>query len=244
MHRIVAALFFALTALPSADSLATSTDAPDQAMLPPDLWTQFAERITVHPFIALLGPIGFFCPFLVGLWAGPRRILENPARHRRLLTTTVVVGIGAAVLGAQPVSLVLARVIDRPSDDALSVFGPLHDAAGVLGGFGYAALIALLSIRFAPKPGPITLAIAATGQRSLTCYLAQSVVWTVAFAPYLLDLSGPLGVTTTALLAAATWLATVLLADRMRRTGYRGPFELLIRRVTYRSRPKLTARTT
>jgi uncharacterized protein len=41
-------------------------------------------------------------------------------------------------------------------------------------------------------------------------------------------------VTTTALLAAATWLLTVVSADRMRVAGNRGPFETLIRRITYR----------
>ena len=44
-------------------------------------------------------------------------------------------------------------------------------------------------------------AIAATGQRSMTCYLMQSVVWAVVFTPFLLDLSGRLTVTATALLA-------------------------------------------
>ncbi|MEV6270563.1 DUF418 domain-containing protein [Kribbella sp. NPDC051936] len=87
----------------------------------------------------------------------------------------------------------------------------------------------------------MTRAIAAVGQRSLTCYLSQSVVWAVVFTPYLLDLSDTLTTTTTALLAVATWLATVLLADRIRRTGYRGPFELLIRRITYQ--PRRTAAT-
>jgi len=182
----VAALFFVLGALPSADSMSVSTDRPDAAMLPPEL-----------------------------------------------LTTTAVVGIGAAVLGAQPVALMLAGVLERPPDDVLQLIGPLHDATGVLGGIGYAALIALLSVRLAPRAGRVTTALAATGQRSLTCYLCQSVVWAIVFAPYLLDLSDTLTVTTTALLAVATWLATVLLADRMRRSGNRGPFEVLIRRVTY-----------
>jgi uncharacterized membrane protein YeiB len=86
------------------------------------------------------------------------------------------------------------------------------------------------------RQGPVTVAIAAVGQRSLTCYLAQSVVWAVVFTPYLLGLSDTLTTTTTALLAVATWLATVLLADRMRRADYRGPLELLIRRITYQPR--------
>jgi uncharacterized membrane protein YeiB len=59
------------------------------------------------------------------------------------------------------------------------------------------------------------------------------VVWSVAFTPFLLDLSDTLTVATTAVLAATTWLATVALADWMRRTGRRGPFEVLVRAVTY-----------
>ena len=81
-------------------------------------------------------------------------------------------------------------------------------------------------------------AIAAVGQRSMTCYLAQSVVWTIAFTPFLLDLSDTLTVATTALLAVATWLITVALAEWMRRTGRRGPFDVLVRRVTYRGRER------
>ena len=68
----------------------------------------------------------------------------------------------------------------------------------------------------------------------MTCYLAQSLVWSVVFTPFLLDLSDTLTVASTALLAIATWMATVVLADWMRRTGRRGPFEVLVRRVTYR----------
>ena len=67
----------------------------------------------------------------------------------------------------------------------------------------------------------------------MTCYLPSRVVWAVAFTPFLLDLSGTLTVTTTALLATATWLGTVVLADWMRRTDRRGPFEVLVRRATY-----------
>jgi uncharacterized membrane protein YeiB len=91
----------------------------------------------------------------------------------------------------------------------------------------------LIGMRLSDRQGRITLAIAAVGQRSLTCYLAQSVVWTIVFTPYLLDLSRTLSTTTTALLAVVSWLATVVLAEQMRLAGYRGPFELLIRRFTY-----------
>jgi len=232
---IVAACVLLLTALPSDDSMATASDAADPSMLPSSFLGQFADRIVVQPFIAGLGWIGFVTPFLVGLWAGRRRILEQPGEHRTLLQTTALLGLTIAIAGALPVSLVVGGILAPPSDHALSILGPLHDASGVFGGFGYAALIVLIARRLSDRPGRITQAIAAVGQRSLTCYLCQSVVWAVVFTPYLLDLSRTLNTTTTALLALATWLATVLIADRMRRANYRGPFELLIRRITYHS---------
>ncbi|NIK60755.1 DUF418 domain-containing protein [Kribbella shirazensis] len=236
---IVAALALILIALPSDDSLAAAAEGPDPSMLPPTFLGQFADRIVVQPFIAGLGWIGFVTPFLIGLWAGRRRILERPAEHLTLLRTTALVGVTIAIAGALPLSLVVGGVLTRPGDHALTILGPLHDATGVFGGLGYAALLVLIARRVGDRP--MTRAIAAVGQRSLTCYLSQSVVWAVVFTPYLLDLSDTLTATRTALLATATWLATVLLADRMRRAGYRGPFELLIRRITYQ--PRRTAAT-
>ncbi|MFI7011326.1 DUF418 domain-containing protein [Streptomyces sp. NPDC050145] len=230
---LTALLFFVLTSLPSAGSSAVSSDPPDPSMLPADVGTMFAARLEVAPVVALLGPIGFLCPLAVGLWAGRRRVLDEPERHRILLRVVAVVGIGAAVLGAQPAALMAAGVVDVPGPQVLELVGPLHDATGVLGGFGYAALVALVAARVAARRGRVVSAIAAVGQRSMTCYLAQSVVWAVMFTPFLLDLSGRLTVAATALLAAATWFATVLVADRMQRRGRRGPFEVLVRRVTY-----------
>lgn len=104
-----------------------------------------------------------------------------------------------------------------------------------LAAFGYAALIALLATRLSGQGSRIVSAVAATGQRSLTCYLAQSVVWALVFTPFLLDLSGTLTVASTAILAKTTWFTTVMIADLMRRVAHRGPFELLVRRVTYRA---------
>lgn len=231
---LTALLFFVLGALPSDGSLTISSDPPHVAMLPPDVGTMVVERAVAALFVAFLGPLGFVCPFVVGLWAGRRRILEQPERRRTLLRVTAAVGIGAAVLGAQPISLMLAGAVTPPAQPTLELLGPLHDATGILGGLGYAALLSLIAIRLHARPRPVVAAIAAVGQRSMTCYLAQSVVWAVVFTPFLLDLSGTLTVTTTALLAATTWLMTVVLADWMRRTGRRGPFEVLVRRVTYR----------
>lgn len=238
---LAALAFFVLTSLPGDGSLAVGLAGPDAAMLPPDAGTMVAERAVVALFVASLGPLGFMCPFMVGLWAGRRRILEHPERHRMLLSVTASIGIGAAVLGAQPVSLVLAGVVTPPNQPTLGLLGSLHGATGMLGGFGYAALLALIAVWLHGRRWPVTDAIAAAGQRSMTFYLMQSVIWAVAFTPFLLDLSGAMGVTGTALAATGTWIVTVVLADRMRHSGRRGPFEALVRRVTYG--PRALART-
>lgn len=82
---LTALLFFLLGALPSPDSSTISRDQPDVSMLPPDLLTMLVERPQVSLFVAFLGPLGFFCPFVIGVLMGRRRILERPERHRMLL---------------------------------------------------------------------------------------------------------------------------------------------------------------
>lgn len=236
---VIAGLCFILTSLPSPDAF--STEAPDRSLLPVDLASMVTDRGTAVLIVALAGPIGFAGPFLVGLWAGRRRVLEQAERYRGLLTVTGVVGVCVAVLGAQPVALPLAGIGGTPSAEDLEGLGALHSATGVFGGFGYAALITLVAERLDRRRGVLVDALAAAGQRSMTCYLAQSPVWALTFTPYLLDLSGDLTIASTALLAAAVWLVTVLLADRMSRGGHRGPFETLVRRVTYRQRPVVGA---
>ena len=98
----------------------------------------------------------------------------------------------------------------------------MHDALGVFSGFGYAALIALVAARLGSRRGPVVTALSAVGQRSMTCYLSQSVVWTPVFTPGLLGLASELSVAGTALLAVATWVVTIGVAEALRRTHRRG----------------------
>src|SRR5256885_17077470 len=108
---------------------------------------------------------------------------------------------------------------------------------------GYAALIGLVAARCRQQPGPVITALAACGQRSMTCYLAQSVVFVAVLAGYGGGLGDRFGVAAASLLGAGTWLATVLLADLMRRLGMRGPAESLLRLLTY-GRPDTPTRRT
>ncbi len=213
------------------DADASLRDGPDPTMLPPDPVTAIVERATAWPALVPMLAVGLLVPFLLGIVAARRRLLEEPARHRALLSVVAAVGIGAAVAGGLPLGLTVAGVLPAGADLGLLV--GLHDVTGYLGGPGYAAALALLAGRIGQRRGPVTLAVTAVGQRSLTCYISQSVVWTLVFAPYALDLSDELGVASTAALAIGTWLATVGAADLMRGRGNRGPAEVLLRRLTY-----------
>ncbi|MDA0172195.1 DUF418 domain-containing protein [Solirubrobacter taibaiensis] len=226
-----AAIFFVLTALPSAGALETAMEGPSTAELPPDIGTMLVDRLPVQLFVMFLGPIGFACPFLLGLWAGRRRILERPTEHRRFLRVVAIGGIAAGVLGAQPLALVLAGFEPVPSESDFNFVSALHVLSGTLAGAGYAAAIALLSSRV--RRGRVIRALAATGQRSLTAYLSQSLVWATVFTPFLLGLADDLSIAATALLATLTWLATVVLCTTLAKHAKRGPFETLLRRATY-----------
>jgi uncharacterized membrane protein YeiB len=67
----------------------------------------------------------------------------------------------------------------------------------------------------------------------MTCYLLQSVVFVAVLAAYGGGLGNRLGLAEIAMLAIATWALTVVLARAMSRRGYRGPAEVLLRRLTY-----------
>jgi uncharacterized membrane protein YeiB len=84
------------------------------------------------------------------------------------------------------------------------------------------------------RPGGVGLV--ATGQRSLTCYLAQSVVFVALLPSYGGGLGDELSVAQVSVVAVLTWLGTVVLAAVLSAAGRRGPFEVLLRRLTYSTR--------
>jgi uncharacterized protein len=171
----------------------------------------------------------------LGAWAGRRRLLDEPAAHRKTLSWLAFGGLGLAVLGGLPLALVVAGYWTDPGLLAVLLTGSLHAVTGYAGGIGYTALFGLLAVRIAThRPGPVTRALVACGQRSLTCYLAQSVVFVAILAAYGGGLGDQFNVAQTALIATGTWLVILLAAEAMRRLDIRGPAEVLLRKLTYR----------
>ncbi|MDQ3153962.1 MAG: DUF418 domain-containing protein [Actinomycetota bacterium] len=230
LWSILILLFGALQALPLPGE--TEVFLPSMATSDVLLAAAFrvGEWVGLTFFIALFTLVP---PLLAGAWAARRRLLDDPEQHRRFLVRAAVLGLGCAIAGGLPMALMAASVWQEPSLGALLVAGTLHAVTGFAGGVGYAAAAGLLAIRVRDRPGALVTALAACGQRSMTCYLAQSVVFVALLAAYGGGLGDELGVAATAVVATATWALLVGMAELMRRRGRRGPFETLLRRLTY-----------
>ncbi|MFN4003009.1 DUF418 domain-containing protein [Microcella sp.] len=188
------------------------------------------------------GGLGLLAPMILGLWAARRRVLEEPWRHRRSLGLVAGIGMPLSVLGALPIALALAGVIEL-SPIAEPFAAMLHAATGAIGGGAAVALIALIvggrasavgvDGTSARPAGPIARVLAALGQRSLTGYLLQSLVFVIVFAPYGFALGGTASVAVATQVAVITWLGTLVLAGALAAADRPGPAEWLLRRAVY-----------
>ncbi|MBR8743263.1 hypothetical protein DSY14_16235 [Nocardiopsis sp. MG754419] len=196
----------------------------------------WAERVVFWPFTPVYVAIAYplFVALLLGAWAGRRRLLHDPAEHRTLLRRVAVIGIGVSLLGALPAVLVEVGLLGNP-DTSGPLMG-LQTLTGVFGGLGYAAVFGLIAASRGERRGPVTRALAATGQRSLTSYLLLSVLLAVFMHRDLIGLgehvhsAGALGI------AFGCWLVAVLFAVALDKAGRKGPADAFIRSLVYRNR--------
>lgn len=193
----------------------------------------FVGRIASWPVVLIVEVIVLTPAVIFGMWAARRRILEEPERNRGFLSRMALVTLVVSMLGGLPVALIQIDAWSAPVG-AMVAAAVAQPFTGYAGGIGMACLVGLAAIRLGRRQGPLTTAVAALGQRSMTMYLAQSVAFIVAFYPWALDLQDDLGLAGAGVVAVVTWLLSVLAADLMRRAGYRGPAENLLRRLVYR----------
>ncbi|GEA87816.1 DUF418 domain-containing protein [Cellulomonas cellasea] len=176
----------------------------------------------------------FFVPQVVlGILLARAGWLTRPWDHRRELGR---VAVGAAVVNLVfnlPYALAVAQLW-RPDATTNGVLELAHYLSGVVMGFGYVCLFGWVAavLRDRPRRGVVS-AVAAVGERSLTSYLLQSVMFAPLLSAWGLGLGGRIGTAQAAVLAIGVWLVTVLVAVAMHRAGRRGPFEVLLRRLTY-----------
>jgi len=223
---------------------ADATGGPDvgNAIADPDYLSSVTARLTtwaillvMQGFLTLVIPVVLLIAFL----AARRRVLEEPGRHLPLLRRTAVIGIAIGWLGGLPSVLDHLRVVDVPDQVSWALF-PVQAATGLFAGVGYVAVFALVSHRLTQRPsgpGRVALALRALGERSLSGYLAQSVVCAPLLAAWGLGLGQHLTSWSMALFAAGVWALTVVAAAWLAEQGRRGPAEIALRRLAYGGRP-------
>jgi uncharacterized membrane protein YeiB len=240
-HRVVLWLWagqtvyagvLAVTALAGArGGHAVLTNSPNPSLAADSYGRSLLDRLAEWP-VHTATVIPFIVIVWLGIWAGRRRILEDPAAHRTLLRRTAVTCLAISVAGALPYALIAAGMLHVDAG-TVEGFARVHAITGEYGGPGYVALFGLIALRLgtAPRGRALLAPVAALGQRSLSGYLFQSVAWLVLFSPWALHLGG----TYTAVAAAITvWALSLAAAQAMSARGDRGPAETLLRRITYR----------
>ncbi|MFD5096024.1 DUF418 domain-containing protein [Amycolatopsis thailandensis] len=206
----------------------------DASSLAPTYGEALQGRLVEWPSITLvLLPSILFV--WVGAWAAKKRLLEEP--NRKLLLVGLFGGFGVAIAGALPMGLFAGDYVGFDADTA-ALAKTLYEGAGVFGAIGYLSLFGLIGMAVGKKNrGVVVTAISALGQRTLSAYLFQSVAWLILAPPFMLGLGGQAKDPTfvAAACGLGVWLLSVVVAYWMHRKGYRGPAEILVRKLAYRS---------
>lgn len=177
----------------------------------------------------------YLAPMLFGVLAARGRILEEPERHVRMLTVTIVGGFALSILSGLPEALLVLDHWHPTSPTTREIFYTIGSAGGIAGGIALAALSALLS-HVAGRSGVLHSVLEPVrwlGRRSLSGYLFQSLAFLLIFPAYTLGLGGKAGTTACFLIALAVWTVSLGLAAVLERSGRLGPGEWLMRRATY-----------
>lgn len=200
----------------------------------------FVERLGNVLFMWLVGLFygpSFLAMFLLGLYAGRRRIFHDLEANlgfiHRVLVWGLAIGLPANLIyavGMATSDLSDLRFVWLISQAIVMVGGPAQ-------GFAYAAGITLLlrSDRWKRLAHPF----AAAGRMALSQYLLQSLICTTIFYSYGLGLFGLLGPAAGFGLAIGIYAAQ-LLFSRWWLSRFRfGPLEWLWRTLTYGQRPPM-----
>lgn len=183
--------------------------------------------------VVLTVVLGLLGPLLIGVLMASAELLDRPWDSEPLLRRIALVGIPVGVLGGLPFALTVGGYWN-PSGPGTALVGVVHAATGVAAGAGYAALFGVWAARRRElgRTGAVA-ALAASGERSLSCYLWQSVLLAPLLSAWGLGLGDRIGTAAAYGIAVLVWASGVGLAWALARAGWRGPAEVLLRRLTY-----------
>jgi len=217
-----------------AYSFTISGDPPRVEGLGPYV-SQLATGAFASPVgsLAMVVTGSFFPLIIAGMMLQRTGMLNHPEAHLPRLRRLFVSGMAVGVASALPIALI-----------ALGLWAPAREIwigaiyltliGGMYAGLGYICGFALLAHKLRSygrrgAPG----ALAAVGERSLTSYLLQSVIMAPLLTAWGFGLGEDLGYLGAFGYAFGTWLVTVVIALALDKAGKRGPFEVVLRRLTY-----------
>lgn len=177
---------------------------------------------------------------IIGFFLARSGWLDRPWEHRETLRRVVVGAFAVNLVGNLPYALGVARVWE-PTGVTEVVVDTMHALSGLVMGLGYVCLFALVASRVSAARAGTIRVVSAVGERSLTCYLLQSMMLAPLLSRWGADLGGTIGTAAATAIAVGVWLVTVLVAVALDRAGRRGPFEVLLRRLTYGRSPSRPA---
>ena len=185
--------------------------------------------------IAALGQIplmfvGLTGVFLIGyIWAR-EGVLASVSAHRRTLVAWVVIAGVIIVFIGLPWGLAAAGVVPTELEP---VFFMLNQAFGFLTGPGILAVLALLTENLNNRVPGWAYAFVALGKRSMSGYIAQSILFIVLVTPAGLGLGADASVSGKLGIGLLVFVLTLLLAALLEAWGKPGPFEWAHRRLAY-----------
>ncbi|GAA2132108.1 DUF418 domain-containing protein [Glycomyces algeriensis] len=212
----------------------TSAGSPPSFDLPPYLNQMLVGAIASPTGVLGIMLTGSFFPLVVaGMMLHRAGWIERPEAHLPQLKRVFITGMAVNVLSALPVALIALGAWE-PSKALWVASVYLTLLGGLYAGLGYICGFALLAhmLRGFGRRG-VPGALAAVGERSLTSYLLQSLIMAPLLTAWGFGLGEDLGYLGAFGVAFGTWLVTVAVAVALDKAGKRGPFEVLLRRLTY-----------
>ncbi|WP_459588982.1 DUF418 domain-containing protein [Corynebacterium camporealensis] len=189
------------------------------------------QFFNIIPSLFLLFPV-----MLIGFVWARRGVLSDVRAHQRELNIWVFIGIGVILLIGLPWGL--AEIDFLPAQWSAG-FMMLNSFFGVLTGPAFLALLALMLQGVQEKiwngvSTPWYLwAFAALGKRSMSGYVAQSVLFLMIVYPFTLNIGPEYGAFGQSVIAFLVWLFTLVLACMLEIMNVPGPLEWVHRRLAY-----------
>ncbi|MCK5326606.1 MAG: DUF418 domain-containing protein [Woeseiaceae bacterium] len=205
--------------------------AENAQVIPPNLFTDYWGAESA---------VAYFPMFLLGLYAGRRRILHEPNQHLTLIRRICGWGIGLGILGMSTERLLFHFAGYQVFDDHMTSTLPqfVGDFAFAFGStalaLGYAAGIVILARH--DRWRRIVHPLAAVGRMALSIYLLQTLMFSTLFYGYAFGQVGRLGPAGVFFYAIVFFSVQIVIANWWLKRFRFGPAEWLWRSLTYRKR--------